>query len=142
MEKQSVSLLKKYGLRVTLVRDKVLELFLASAKTALSNADIEKHFERIDRITLYRTLRTFEKKGLIHQVFDNSGIPKYAAGSEKQLEQKHNDEHVHFHCVKCEKTVCLENTVLPNVKTPEGFQIEERHLVLSGTCDSCSEEMG
>ena len=139
MEKPSISLLKEHGLRVTMVRQKVLELFLARRKTALANADIERHFERLDRTTLYRTLRTLEEKGIIHQVFDNSGTSKYAVGSEESTKHKHHEEHVHFHCVRCEKTICLENTKLPSVKTPHGFKVEEKHLVLSGTCDSCSE---
>ncbi len=139
MEKRSVALLKKHGLRVTSVRDKVLELLLASGQTALSSADIEQHFERLDRITLYRTLRTFEEKGIIHQVFDNSGVSKYAAGSAEYQEQENPYAHVHFRCVRCEKTVCLENTSLPEVDTPEGFRIEEKHLVLSGTCKTCNE---
>lgn len=139
MASRSISILQHHGLRITAVRDKVLQLFLEAGQTALSNADIEKHFKHLDRITLYRTLRTFEEKGLIHQVIDNSGTPKYAHCSGDCTEHDHHDEHAHFHCVKCEKTICLEDTTLPAVKTPSGFKVAEKHLVLSGTCDTCSE---
>jgi Fur family transcriptional regulator, ferric uptake regulator len=139
MVSRSNAILREHGLRVTSVREKVLQIFLDAGQTALSNADIEKHFDRLDRITLYRTLRTFEEKGLIHQVVDNSNTPKYAACSDHCEEHDHHDDHAHFHCVKCEKTICLEGTVLPAVIPPSGFKVAEKHMVLSGTCDACSE---
>lgn len=138
MTNRSTTILQQHGLRITAVRDKVLQLFLEAGQTALSNADIEKHFDRLDRITLYRTLRTFEEKGLIHQVVDNSSTPKFAYCSDQCAEHEHHDDHAHFHCVKCEKTVCLEDTTLPAVTIPSGFKVEEKHMVLSGTCDACS----
>ncbi len=139
MEQQATSLLKQYGLRVTTIRHKVVELFLASGSTALSNADIEQHFERLDRTTLYRTLRTLEQKGIIHQVVDNSGTTKYATSREHRSKQEMYANHVHFHCVKCEKTICLEKTPLPPVNPPSGFNVDEKHLLLTGTCSICAE---
>ena len=139
MADRSTTILKEHGLKITAVREKVLQLFMKAGHTALSNADIEKHFERLDRITLYRTLRTFESKGLIHQVIDNSGTPKFAYCYDDCEAHDHHDDHAHFHCVKCEKTVCLEDTNLPAVETPSGFKVEEKHLVLSGTCDACND---
>lgn len=138
MASRSITILQEHGLRITDVRNKILQIFLEAGHTALSNADIEKHFDHLDRITLYRTLRTFKEKGLIHQVVDNSGTPKFASCSEHCAEHDHHDDHAHFHCVKCEKTVCLEDSTLPTVKTPLGFKVEEKHLVLSGTCAECS----
>lgn len=137
MASRSASKLRAHGLRITAVRDKVLQLFLEAGQTALSNADIEKHFDQLDRVTLYRTLRTFEEKGLIHQVVDNSVTPKYAACSERCAEHDHRDDHAHFHCISCEKTVCLNGTTLPTVNLPAGFKVEEKHMVFSGTCDAC-----
>ncbi|MCB0634088.1 MAG: transcriptional repressor, partial [Lewinella sp.] len=128
MTSRSITILQQHGLRITAIRDKVLQIFLEAGHRALSNADIEKHFDRLDRITLYRTLRTFEEKGLIHQVIDNSGTPKFATCSEHCAEHDHHDDHAHFHCVKCEKTVCLEDTTLPDVKIPVGFKVEEKHM--------------
>lgn len=139
MEQQAISLLKQHGLRVTLIRHRVLELFLAAGSTALSNGDIEQHFDRLDRTTLYRTLRTLEQKGIIHQVVDNSGISKYATSPEHRSTQESYKNHVHFHCVKCEKTICLEETPLPPVNAPSGFNIEEKHLLLTGTCSICAD---
>jgi Fur family ferric uptake transcriptional regulator len=71
-------------------------------------------------------------------VVDNSSTPKFAYCSDQCAEHEHHDDHAHFHCVKCEKTVCLEDTTLPAVTIPSGFKVEEKHMVLSGTCDACS----
>ncbi|MGE8513212.1 MAG: transcriptional regulator, partial [Chryseobacterium culicis] len=40
--------------------------FLSSQEAALSLSEIENHFENADRITIYRTLKTFEEKGIVH----------------------------------------------------------------------------
>ena len=36
--------------------------FLSSQEAALSLSEIENHFDNADRITIYRTLKTFEEK--------------------------------------------------------------------------------
>jgi len=56
--------LSRHAIRHTPVRQAVLEVLLQSS-FALSGAEIEKQIPTIaDRITLYRTLRTFEEKSL------------------------------------------------------------------------------
>ena len=47
-------------------------------KSALSLKDLEEKFERADKATLYRTLKTFEDKKLIHSIDDGTGAVKYA----------------------------------------------------------------
>ncbi|MEY3321815.1 MAG: hypothetical protein RLZZ417_1398, partial [Bacteroidota bacterium] len=59
------TLLKKHDLRLTQVRKEVLSVFLIKEQ-ALSQSDIENDLGKTDRITLYRTLRSFEDNGLIH----------------------------------------------------------------------------
>ncbi len=138
MEERIIQLLKEKGLRITAVRKKVLSIFLAAGHEALSNAAIEAHFNSLDRITLYRTLRTFEEKGIIHQVLDGTNTPKFAFCSNDCGEHEHHDDHPHFHCVDCGKTVCLEDIKMPAVKFPEGYEVQEKYLVLSGKCASCN----
>ncbi|HEX8349604.1 MAG TPA: hypothetical protein VF598_06570, partial [Hymenobacter sp.] len=66
--------LTRHGLRQTPVRLGVLRA-LQAALYALSGHEIEQLLgPGIDRITLYRTLRSFEEKGLIHRVMDASDI--------------------------------------------------------------------
>ncbi len=68
------SILKKNSLSVTDSRKKILSLFLQS-KDALAHGDIEKKAgEKFDRVTIYRTLKAFVEKVIIHTIptIDNS----------------------------------------------------------------------
>ena len=134
----SRKLLKEHELRITPVRSSVVEMFLAAGHQALSTREIEDRLDNADRITLYRTLKSFEKKGLIHQVVDGSGAPKYALCSSGCSHHEHNDDHAHFHCEGCGKTYCLDGDVQTKVSVPKGFKIARTNLVLEGFCDHCS----
>lgn len=138
MENKVTQLLKSKDLRITSARKKVLSIFLAAEHKALANSDVEQHFDQLDRITLYRTLRSFEDKGLIHQVHDGTGTVKYALCSHQCSSDVHHDEHPHFHCKDCGKTVCLEDISLPKMELPDGYQLAERQVVLSGVCAECT----
>ena len=64
-------------------------------------SDIENAFEKADRTTLYRTIKTFEEKAIVHQIDDGTGITKYALcenGCNCEIE---TDLHLHFHCNNC-----------------------------------------
>ena len=39
---------------------------------------LEKAFPRADRITIYRTLKTFEEKGIVHGIEEGTTEVKYA----------------------------------------------------------------
>lgn len=138
MEQKIIQLLKENGLRKTTVRIKVLQEFL-EADRAYGQGDLEARFESLDRITLYRTLRTFEQKGIIHQAVDGSGKTKYAICVDNCDEHNHHDHHAHFHCKACDKTICLEDVEIPKVEIPTNYQLEQSHLVLSGLCEDCQD---
>lgn len=138
MTDQSVQLLKSNNVRKTQVRLDVLQAFLASDQ-AYGQGDLEVQFPTMDRITLYRTLRTFEQKGIIHQAVDGSGKIKYALCKHQCSEEEHLDHHAHFYCTVCQKTTCLDSVSVPNVSLPKSYALKQSHLVLSGTCDNCEE---
>lgn len=130
-------ILDSHDLRKTRVRREVLHVFLQSKK-ALGNKEIETHFDQLDRITLYRTLRTFEDHGIIHKAIDGSDRPKFALCSVECTEEEHRDDHAHFHCEQCGKTLCLEEVETPDVHAPNGIQVTNTHVVLTGLCKDCS----
>ena len=134
---ESIRILKANRLSKTEVRKKILELFMQS-DIALSLPEIESSFEKIDRITLYRTLKTFESKGIIHKAIDGTNHPKYAMCSGHCDEHSHHDNHAHFHCTACEKTICLDHVLTPNIPNlPAGYSVNETNLILSGVCIDC-----
>ncbi|MEM1121384.1 MAG: transcriptional repressor [Bacteroidota bacterium] len=146
MEQEIAHLLKHGKLRATSTRRRVLEKFILAGNQALSSYELENTFkeevasqgaEKIDRITLYRTLKTFEEVGIIHQAVDISGKSKYALCSADCSMHSHDDHHAHFFCKKCEKTVCLDEVKIPKVNLPQNFQLEDSQLVLSGICNKC-----
>lgn len=130
------NILKKASLRVTPVRVQVLDLITNSNK-ALSSQDIEAELHDVDRITLYRTLKTFEKKGIIHEAMDGTNKTKYAMCIDECSEDHHHDSHAHFHCESCGKTVCVEDVTIPKVQLPEHLKITQANIILQGECDQC-----
>ena len=120
----------------TAMRLLVLDLLLKQ-NAAISLRDIEKCLEPADRITIYRTLKTFEEKGLIHTIDDGTGAPKYALCAEECDDHEHHDLHVHFYCTCCKETVCLQNSKIPDVALPNNFTLSEMNLVVKGICGKC-----
>lgn len=134
--KQVDNILVHSGMRKTEVRRSVLQVLLESEE-ALSHAQIEEQFQKIDRVTLYRTLKAFEEKGVIHQAFDGTDTPKYAVCSEHCSEHQHDDDHLHFHCQICDRTFCIEDVKVTRPSLPEGYQPESAHLIVKGVCPQC-----
>ena len=130
-------ILKKNRLSVTAGRKKILELFLNSPG-ALAHADIEKNTDAaFDRVTVYRTLQTFVDKGIIHNIPTTDNSILYALCKDNCEEGHHHDNHVHFICEKCSKTICLDDVTIPEVKLPKGFRLNHTEMVVNGICDDC-----
>lgn len=130
------NILKKHNLRVTAFRSEVLSLFTKAGK-ALSANELESQLSDADRITLYRTIKSFEEKGLIHKAIDGTNTQKYALCEAECSEEHHHDEHIHFHCEKCENTFCLDHIYVPHVQLPYGFTVRQTNMVMSGVCEKC-----
>lgn len=137
MEERVRALLKKNRLSITESRMEVLTLFY-KAPGALAHADIEKKTgSKMDRVTIYRTLQVFEEKGLIHTIPTSDNSVKYALCKEKCAHGHHHDNHVHFICNRCTKTICLDDVLVPEVKLPKGFSPIQSNMVVNGLCDAC-----
>jgi len=132
-----LEILKKNSLSVTEGRKKILELFLGSTG-ALSHADIEKNTDAaFDRVTVYRTLQTFVDKGIIHNIPTSDNSILYALCKDNCAAGHHHDNHVHFICDTCAKTICLDDVTIPEVKLPTGFVPKHAEMVVSGVCGDC-----
>ncbi len=137
MKEKIQKLLSDKKLKNTETRARVLEAFLLT-KHALSNQDLENNFEYVDRVTLYRTLKTFEEKGIIHQALDGTDKNKYALCSENCSSVMHHDSHAHFTCSVCASTICLDDVQIPELKIPQGFSLESTNVILNGICNACT----
>jgi Fur family ferric uptake transcriptional regulator len=133
----SLEILKKNHLSLTGSRKKILDLFLKS-NGALAHADIEKDTSAaFDRVTVYRTLQTFVENGIIHLIPTTDNSIKYALCKNDCEAGHHHDNHVHFICSKCNKTICLDDVTVPAVKLPRGFSPSHAEMVVNGVCSDC-----
>jgi Fur family ferric uptake transcriptional regulator len=130
--------LKSYNLRHTECREVVLYT-LASSKSALSHGDLEQAVDdKFDRVTIYRTLKTFLEKGIIHKILDGQGGTKYAlCESANCTSDTHQHDHVHFKCKLCGDTTCINSVDIPTIHLPKGYQREEINLLIEGSCPNC-----
>lgn len=131
------TILKEKGLRVTPFREKFLDIFLQS-NVALSVSDIENQLGEYDRITLYRTIKNFTKKGVIHEIVMPGDIRKLALCPMECVGGKghHNHNHIHFHCKNCKEIYCLETNQVPQFDIKD-YDIDQVEVQVRGTCKNC-----
>ena len=130
-------MLKDHRLRNTQCRVDILSVFFDS-EFALSHSDIEnKVSDHYDRVTVYRTLKAFVDKGLIHKVPDDTGSQKYALCKDDCTVEVHKHEHVHFKCIVCGQTTCLDESTIPGIRLPKGYAMIEMNMLITGYCKDC-----
>jgi len=134
----SETILKNHKLRKTDFRLKVLEVFRRHSHAAVSNQELEKQLGDFDRITLYRTLKSFESSGLVHQVMDGSATTKYALCANDCKVHQLNKDHAHFLCNTCGVTYCLDNVGSLDLSLPSNYKLDKVQVALSGVCAKCN----
>lgn len=132
-------LLRKAGLRRTRTRESVLHL-LSEAGRPLTHQEISSHFgaEGLDRVTLYRTLATLQKAGLVHSVQGMDGVWRYCFHGNDHPGCPGN--HPHFLCLRCGGMCCLLGQTLPLVSVQPGVRVTGKQLVVYGRCTACEKE--
>ena len=138
MTRNSSNILASHKLRITVSRKAIIDTLLEN-KSALSEVDFEKILkETCDRTTIYRTLKSFLEKGVVHKVLDENSIVKYALCKDDCTEIAHNHEHVHFKCHQCGLTLCLDDIPIQTITLPKGYQKTEASFLIQGTCEKCN----
>jgi len=135
MDKSIDHKLESKEIRPTAMRQLVLKVLMDKG-TAMSLSKLEEEFAHADKSTLYRTLKTFEDKKIIHSVDDGTGSIKYAV-CQDTCECNPSDLHVHFYCTQCENTFCLTDIPVPTVNLPVGFSLDRVNMVVRGLCANC-----
>ena len=126
------------AVRITPMRQLLLEYFLQHDGT-FGLIELENAFPKSDRITMYRTLKTFEKKGIIHGISDGTSEVKYALCDEHCTPIHHIDQHPHFQCEQCKQISCIDSLVIPKMELPEGYIQKEMTMMIKGICSDCQE---
>ena len=132
-------LLKKNRLKLTSTRLRVLELFLANDR-ALTVTDFSRLTNDLfDRVSLYRTLKTFEDAGIIHRIIGVSNASSYALSQiRKIVEQPRLDQHLHFSCIQCSSVYCLDDQSVPTVILPDIYEVYSLSMTVIGICRFCN----
>lgn len=127
-------ILSSFDLRNTPLREEIITLFVNNQGIAFSEAEINNIFSKtLDRVTVYRTIRTFLDKLILHKIICDDGVLRYAI-----TEQKAKPHHPHFQCTECGKVSCLAEKGIGNISLPAGYQTNELHLLVRGICANCS----
>ena len=137
MNKDLEKQLEKRKIKPTAMRLLVLD-FIKTHDHAISLKELENGLESTDRVTLFRTLKTFEEHKIVHSIDDGAGSLKYAICNDTCECDYPQDIHVHFYCKNCDETQCLPKVVVPPMSLPIGFSAEEANVVVKGVCDKCT----
>jgi len=137
MSDRMENILKSRNIKPTAMRILVLEV-LAGQDAAIGLPELEQLFDRADKTTLYRTLKVFEEKKLIHRIDDGTGSVKYAL-CPANCECLPEDLHLHFLCTSCKKTYCLPDIPVPTIQLPGDFSVESVNMVAKGICSKCNQ---
>ena len=127
--------LESKNVKPTAMRTLVYKKLAYSGKS-MSLADLEKRFEKVERSTIFRALKSFEDNFIVHTVDDGSGSVKYAVCDE-DCTCNINDLHVHFYCTRCGRTRCMKELPIPNIKLPEGYTYDNAQFIINGVCPRC-----
>lgn len=138
MAKDFENILSSRGIRPTAMRLLVLK-YLDAQIYAVSLNTIEEGLNHPDKVTLYRTMKTFQEKGLVHIIEDGTSTTKFALSLEDQDEG--SNLHIHFYCKNCKNTYRLPKTHAPDLPLLAEFQLENMNLVAKGICNKCSKRM-
>lgn len=128
-------LMAEHGVRVTANR-LLIARALEQAGRPLSMMELEERVESVDKSNVYRTLMAFKDVRLVHVL---EGDPVRYELCHSHHEDHDDDLHVHFYCVKCHKTYCLEEIPVPHIQAPGGYQVQEESYLLRGLCPQCAQ---
>ena len=137
MEKAD-KILEQKAVRITPMRQLVLNHFL-DKNTVLGLSELEKIFSKSDRITIYRTLKTFEENGILHSIKGETEEIKYALCDEHCSPVHHIDQHPHFQCQECKRVTCIDSQAIPKMELPKGYISKEMTMMIKGICPDCQE---
>ncbi len=130
--------LKQRGLKLTPQRRLIAEA-IHDIPAHLSADEIITYVQGkmpgVNKSTVYRTLELLEENGCVFKSHMGDSVVYHHA------EEGH---HHHLVCRKCGKTVDCDEDLLASaersVAERYGFQVELKHVVITGLCQSCANE--
>ncbi len=127
--------LRKKGLRLTKPRKVILDYIYEKGENLTADDIInyvQGSYPRINKSTIYRTLELLKENDCV-----------FTTQSNERTVYHHTEGDCHYHlvCRQCGKTInCQEDIFVTAEKALQkkyGFQVNSKHVVMSGTCKSC-----
>lgn len=126
--------LKSMGLKATLPRLKILELFRAGRQRHMSAEDVYRELlavnEDVGLATVYRVLTQFEQAGLLKRSNFESGKAVF------ELDQ--GSHHDHLVCLQCGRVEEFVDSGIEQrqqaIARERGFELQDHALALYGNC--------
>ena len=135
---KNIDELKSTGLKATLPRLKILEIFQKGAQRHMTAEDVFRVLldERSDigLATVYRVLTQFEQAGILIRSNFESGKAIY--------ELDEGQHHDHFVCTSCGKVEEFYDAEIENrqklIAKDKGWIIQDHSMALYGQCAECA----
>lgn len=140
MENMVLEKLRDAGLRYTLLKDKILDVF-KTADCPLTVPELSKQLKKKrfypHKTSLYRELEALVNIGLLEEMQLHEGVQSF------ELKEENNHHH-HFICRNCNDVIDFKNEKVENalVATVQGLrrkghEIDDHQLNLYGLCNTC-----
>ena len=131
--------LKNMGLKATLPRLKIINVFESAASRHLSAEDVYRQLlddeMDIGLATIYRVLTQFEAAGLVHR--------HHFEGGHSVFELSEGEHHDHLICVKCRTVVEFVDDVIEarqeEIAKRAKFKMTDHALTIYGWCAACQQ---
>ncbi len=138
-------ILKNYGLYATHARLMILDALLRSGPVFDHAELMVACKEKLDRVTVWRTLHLFYERNLLLKVPSSTGAIRYIfRGTEgkkisaKQLSRQNS--HLQLVCQDCGKIISVNNFELPITGLPGKFEPLYIDTVVNGKCSDCAKK--
>lgn len=131
--------LKTSGLKLTLPRKKILEYLLGKTEAVTYNEllQLAEQDKDMDRVTIYRTLKSFEEIGLLHRVFSGEGVQHFALVKDVEPAET-SKQHLHFCCIACKSVFTLDDYAIPKIELPSQYNVISLDMTITGICKKCT----
>ena len=130
--------LKSTGLKATLPRLKILEIFQSGEQRHMTAEDVYRvllnHHSDIGLATVYRVLTQFEQAGILERSHFESGKAVY--------ELNEGTHHDHLVCTSCGKVEEFYDAEIERrqqmIAKDKGWTLQDHAMSLYGLCGSCA----
>lgn len=128
-------MLNTAGIKPTSNRILVLRAIVES-NNPVSLTDLETLLLSLEKSSIFRVLRLFLEKGVLHSIEDGRGMVRYEICTAHH-ECHDDDQHAHFYCEECQEVFCFKAIHAPIINLPHDFEVHSVNYMLKGICPNC-----